>query len=242
MRQRMFIADRDDADEARAVVRSIYANTPAMDPLLRNPEVTMGLELRNYLKAIYRGRLAQGLAIGSLEGWARCIAFASARIDAEVTTGTVLKHMQWIGVAIPDPFVERVSVEVAAAKAADALQFNPQMIGEMLQLTAVEREEYGITRLIEACDEDPSQRKNRQRRARRGTLPRSQSIAATKPWIEDGYRCRRTWERNGKMPKVVSQIGSTTKVFNKEEWCSTISATLAECSTTSATQEGGTDE
>ncbi|MET3926640.1 hypothetical protein [Devosia sp. 2618] len=212
-----------------------------MDPLLHNPEITMGLELRNNLKAIYRGRLAQGHAVGSLEGWARSIAFASARIDAEVTTGTVAKHMQWIGIDIPESFITRVSAEVAAAKAADALQFDPQMIGEMVQLTAAEREEYRIRRLIEACDENQRERINRQRREKRGARPRSHSITATQPWVRDGYRCRRTWERNGKSPKV-SQKRSTTKEIHKEEWCSTKVATNDGFSTKPATLGDCEDE
>lgn len=241
MRQRTFIASRDDAEEARAVVRSIYADTPAMDPLIRNPEVTMGLELRNYLKAVCRGRMAGGLALGSLEGWARAIALASARIDVDVTFASVAKHSIWIGIEIPDAFMETVAREAAAAQAAGALNFDARFVGEMIQLTAAEREEFGIKRLIEACDEDPRERRNRQRRERRGPRQRVRSIASTQPWVKDGYACRRTWERNGKVPKVVSQQRSTTNDI-EEEWCSTISATPHGCSTVSATCGGGVDD
>jgi hypothetical protein len=42
----------------------------------------------------------------------------------------------------------------------------------------------------------------RAKRAAAGATPRSQSIAATKPWINDGFATRRTWERHGKRPRV----------------------------------------
>jgi hypothetical protein len=41
-------------------------------------------------------------------------------------------------------------------------------------------------------------------RAAAGATPRSQSITATKPWIADGFNTRRTWERNGKKPRVAN--------------------------------------
>jgi len=235
MRQRTYIAARDDAGHARAVVRSIYANTPAMDPLLRDPEVTIGLELRNYLRTIFRGRTSQTLALGSLEGWARAVAYASARIDIDVTPTSVARHAQWVGIAVPGDFIDRVAVEVAAAKAAGALKFDAHMIGEMVQLTAAEREEYGIRRLIEACDETRHERINRLRREKRGALPRSQSITSTEPWISAGVS-RRTWYRR------MAQIRSTTNDSSMEEWCSTKSVPTAGCSTKSVPRKGGGDE
>lgn len=237
MRQRTFLATRDDAGHARAVVRAVYAGTAADDTLLHNPEETIGLELRNYLKTIYQGRRGQGHAVGSLEGWARAVAWTSARCDAEVTVASVARHASKIGISLPEKFMERAALEVAAAKAAGVPLIDPVSLGETIQLTAAEREEYGVRRLIEACDETPRERINRQRRAKRGSVPRQSSISALKPWVVDGYNCRRTWERNGKRPRV-SQNWSTTDSFHKEEGCSTKLATSPGCSTKSATNGG----
>jgi hypothetical protein len=44
----------------------------------------------------------------------------------------------------------------------------------------------------------------RARRAAAGATPRAQSITATKPWIKDGFKTRRTWERHGKRPRVAN--------------------------------------
>ncbi|SFV32274.1 hypothetical protein SAMN05216456_1594 [Devosia crocina] len=235
MRQRTFLATRDDAGHARAVVRSVYSGTAADDTLLHNPEETIGLELRNYLKAVYNGRTRQGHAVGSFDGWARAVAWVSIRCDAEVSLASVARHASKIGVPLPEPFMERVALEAAAAKAAGIPMIDAVSLGEMIQLTAAEREEYKVRRLIEACDETPKERINRQRRAKRGSISRANSITAQQPWLADGYKCRRTWERNGKQPKM-SQTWSTTDSFNKEEGCSTKVATSDGCSTKVATK------
>jgi hypothetical protein len=63
-------------------------------------------------------------------------------------------------------------------------------------------------------EERSSIRKSDGKRAKRaadGATPRSQSITATKQWIEDGYSCRRTWERHGKRPRVANTAPAVEK-------------------------------
>jgi hypothetical protein len=41
-------------------------------------------------------------------------------------------------------------------------------------------------------------------RLKAGATPREESASRTKPWIADGYKSRRTWERHGKQPRDVN--------------------------------------
>jgi hypothetical protein len=50
----------------------------------------------------------------------------------------------------------------------------------------------------------------RARRAAAGATPRAQSITATEPWIKDGFKTRRTWERHGKRPRVANASPATS--------------------------------
>lgn len=164
-----------------------------------SPDEIMGLELRRYLVRIYRARKSDGLAIGSLDGWARVICYVSARIDTAVNIAAVARHCVRIGIDIPDRILVPVVKEVAAARAAGVLTFDAELIGEMIQLTVAERQEHEIRRLIEACDQSKAERQReaaRERSARyregRGVKPRSQSFQATKPWLAEG-KTRTQW-------------------------------------------------
>ncbi|WP_156461282.1 hypothetical protein [Devosia sp. Root436] len=159
----------------------------------------MGLELRKYLTRIYRARKREGLAIGGLDGWARAICYVSARVDTAVNLRSVTRHCLRVGIDIPDTILEPVVREVAAARAAGALTFSSALVGEMIQLTAAEREEHEVRRLIDACDQPADDRRratarerSAKRRADRGGKPRSASFQATKPWIAEG-KTRTAW-------------------------------------------------
>lgn len=164
-----------------------------------SPDEIMGLELRKYLTRIYRARKRERLAIGSLDGWARAICYVSARIDTAVNVLSVTRHCLRVGIDIPDAILEPVIKEVAAARAAGVLSFSAALIGEMIQLTAAEREEHEVRRLIDACDQSADDRRratardrSARHRAGRGGKPRSASFQATKPWIAEG-KSRTAW-------------------------------------------------
>jgi hypothetical protein len=103
-----------------------------------------------------------------------------------------------------------------AAGRAKLLRYGPcwygkRPLGDNLELHDIDRRELDI-RTIEAFDVTPEQRKTdnlkndreRQDKKRRqsGVRTRKQYLAAcksqTKPWLADGYKCRRTWERHKK--------------------------------------------
>jgi hypothetical protein len=46
--------------------------------------------------------------------------------------------------------------------------------------------------------------------------PRAESASRTKPWLAAGYKCRSTWERHGKMPKVRNAHTSCSKAVRDE--------------------------
>lgn len=46
--------------------------------------------------------------------------------------------------------------------------------------------------------------RHRLARIEAGATPREQSASRLKPWLEDGFNCRRTWERHGKKPRVAN--------------------------------------
>lgn len=184
-------------------------------------EEIMGLELRRYLTRVYRARKREHLAIGSLDGWARAICYVSARVDQVVSMRSAVRHCQRVGIDIPDAILKPVIAEFAAAKAARALSFSPALVGEMLQLTAAEREEHGIRRLIDACDQTAEERRKERarqrsakRRSERGVKPRSQSAEVKKPWNEAGVS-RRTWYRQRQKLALKRHMHPTKKIQKK---------------------------
>jgi broad specificity phosphatase PhoE len=88
----------------------------------------------------------------------------------------------------------------------------------------VEQDDATRTRLKNWCfgatDCDKAEREARRKitraaaaratRAAAGATPREQSATATKPWIKDGFSCRRTWERHGKRPRVANSRPATS--------------------------------
>lgn len=94
----------------------------------------------------------------------------------------------------------------------------PAKLGDLLQVTAAEREAFRL-RTIDACDESREARKARQaeankvrdaerKRAKRGRTPwpiyKAQSLTAQRPWEAEGIS-RRTWERHRKRDANVSE-------------------------------------
>lgn len=186
-------------------------------------EEVMGLELRRYLTRLCRARLRERLAMGSLDGWARAICYVSARVDTAVNLLSVTRHCVRVGINIPDSILAPVVREVAAARAAGALSFSPEVIGEMIQLTAAERREHGIHRLVDACDQsagdrrrEAARRRSAKRREERGGKPRSQSFEATKPWIAEG-KSRSKWFRDRKLGQIRHE--HPTKIIRKKGGC-----------------------
>ncbi len=130
------------------------------------PDQALGRELRNRLHVVYRRRIAGGLAVGNLDGWAGAVCRVAARCDSEVSSETVSKHCVFIGIEIPTGILTPVVDGAAAAFAAGALRHSAALLGEMIQLTSAEREECGINRLIDACDEPRGERTRRLARER----------------------------------------------------------------------------
>jgi hypothetical protein len=72
-----------------------------------------------------------------------------------------------------------------------------------LRLTTIGAVDWNRLQRLEARKEAACER-DRDRRARTGATPRKSSASALKPWLAHGYNNRRTWERNGKQPRVAS--------------------------------------
>ncbi|WP_354042576.1 hypothetical protein [Devosia sp. UYZn731] len=158
--------------------------------------------------------------MGSLDGWARAACYVAARVDTAVNLVSVTRHCTRIGINIPDAILEPVVREVAAARAAGVLSFSSAVIGEMIQLTAAERQEHGIRRLVDACDQSPDDRRREAARRRsaklrveRGVKPRSQSFEATKPWLAEG-KSRSAWFRDRKLGQI--RHGHPSKIIRKK--------------------------
>jgi hypothetical protein len=172
------------------------------------------LGTRKRLRALRRIRLEVDGTVGNVAGWAEAVALIATSIDGGISPASLAKHLRYVGVDADDQILYPVARKVAAAHAAGALDVNPRILGELLQLTIVERDQLKI-RSIDSCEETASERKARLKRDReaarrreRGAAPRSTSASATQPWIEAGYQTRRTWERNGKVPRMSQVRGS----------------------------------
>lgn len=195
--------------------------------LAMSSEKTLGFELRNALHRIFSARTRDDHAVGNLDGWARTICYAAAKIDGQISPAIVRKHAGWIGVDIPADILAPVVREAGAALSAGVLEATPAIIGEAIQLTAAEREDLEIRRLIDACDEtakDRRRRMNRERQAKRraslGAKARSQSLNAREPWKELGI-CRATYYRQ----KGETKTSRTpiSKILNKGKRDETVS-------------------
>jgi hypothetical protein len=190
-----------------------YENDPHKDATPQDHEAggwtrISALGTRKRLRALRRLRLDDGAYLGSVAGWAEAIAMIAVAIDGEISAATLAKHLRYVGIEVDDRILYPVARKAAAAHAARALEMNPRIMGELLQLTVVERDELRI-RSIDSCEETAAEREKRLDRERsnklrreRGAEPRSASISATQPWVRDGYATRRTWERHGKVPRM----------------------------------------
>jgi hypothetical protein len=108
-------------------------------------------------------------------------------------------------------------------------------LGERMRLTNAERERLRLW-TIAACDVTAEERvecrkqkerdRKRRRRAANGSRPRAEyeanSISRTKPWIAEGYNCRRTWERHRNKANVAS--ASAVKSLKAEDTLATLQA------------------
>jgi hypothetical protein len=166
------------------------------------------LGTRKRLRALRRLRQDRYAYIGSVAGWAHAVALLSAAIDDVISVASVERHCRYVGIEVDDEILTPIVQGVAAAHAARNLKTNPRILGELLQLTIVERDELKI-RNIDSCEETADQRKARLARERaaehrvaRGAKPRATSITQSKEWERHGYRSRRTWERHGKVPRT----------------------------------------
>lgn len=175
------------------------------------------LGTRKRMRSLAALRRDNGHYLGNLAGWAEAVALIATIIDDDASHGAIYRHCRYIGLKIADEVLEPIGRKVAAAHAAGAVVVNSRILGELLELTIIERDELGI-RTIDSCEETADEREKRlarerssKRRRERGAEPRSASISATEPWIRDGYKTRRTWERHGKQPKNVADTSRLQK-------------------------------
>jgi len=85
------------------------------------------------------------------------------------------------------------------------LPLSAEKLGEWLQLTEERRSRLGIT-TFRSIDGPSSRKRNSRRqekfRRKRGKVPRTDyeanSFSQTEPWKDEGFGCRRTWERRRK--------------------------------------------
>lgn len=174
--------------------------------LTLSPRNVQGYGIRKALHLLHSHRHRYGIE-PNLAGWAQAAAYVAALLDKSVTAQAVQRHLEWIGVpAGISSLVNQVAKQTAAARRARAITFGAPMaavVGQLVTLTAVERENLGI-RWMDAVDEPAAERRARQarerqqqRRVKRGAVPRTASLSATKPWVAEGvskatyYRRRR---------------------------------------------------
>src|SRR5262249_48595129 len=108
---------------------------------------------------------------------------------------------------------------------------NAKELGERLRVTNPQRERLRLW-TIAACDmsheeaQEWRKAKDRQRkrglRKSRGSEPRADyeanSISKTKPWIADGFNCRRTWERHrNKLANASVASASAVRLVKAED-------------------------
>lgn len=210
---RLYIAGRTPEGFALAEARKAAAYVVSPGAEAGGGRYRIAYGTRKRLRALHALRRRDGY-VGNLAGWAEAIALIASEIG-DVSVATVARHCRYVGIEIDVGILEPIVAKVAAAQAADAMIVTPRLLGELLQLTICERDELKI-RSIDSCEETAVERTARlkreseaSRRRARGARPRSSSASATQPWVEAGYKTRRTWERNGKVPRMSQTRGDT---------------------------------
>lgn len=136
-------------------------------------------QLRNECSRLAYLRRSHRLALGEATGWAVVIANVVGGMGKAITGDAINLMAVSFGLpAIDDGIVDAVALDAETARrlwgAGRHNLLGARMVGALLQVTAVEREEAGI-RCIDAIDESPADRRRRLDRQRKkaGRLKRA---------------------------------------------------------------------
>ncbi|SFZ81781.1 hypothetical protein SAMN02983003_0688 [Devosia enhydra] len=177
-----------------------------MKPVLFPSNEAQGLSLRKSLRLLVALRRKLMGSVGYASGWARAAAYVSRLLDGEaMTTTTVMRRAEQIGLMVGVDMSFGMILRATDEVSASIIKISAEQIGSDVGLTQAERTAIGDRRMrwLDAKDENKVARAKRlkreseaRRRAQQGATPRSQSMAATKPWealniSESTYRRRK---------------------------------------------------